>query len=377
MTGLGFVLALACAPAVRAGDEAGVKPPEAKASAATRIVVSFKLDPRLTRGLHMGERWVTRARYARNSPSATAAIEARGFGMDAIGDNFPIAPRWSSSDPAMLSVEPGEGHEVVLTVSRVGASALEVAHAGITARLQVTASAAGEGLDVEIVQEAAPASPGTLATQRERMSYATGVDFGVRLKRQGVLLDEQLVARGLQDALDGATPLLSPVEIKRALAELSGQLAAERTRAANRRRETNERSGREFLAENAGRAGVTSLPSGVQYKVLQAGGGRTPTASDTVVCHYRGTLVDGTEFDDSRKRGKPATLALGKVIQGWQQALPLMPAGSKWQIVVPPDLGYGSRGTRGIPPGSTLVFEVELLEVREAGQAASATPASP
>jgi FKBP-type peptidyl-prolyl cis-trans isomerase len=122
---------------------------------------------------------------------------------------------------------------------------------------------------------------------------------------------------------------------------------------------------------------VTSLPSGVQYKVLQAGGGRTPTASDTVVCHYRGTLVDGTEFDDSRKRGKPATLALGKVIQGWQQALPLMPAGSKWQIVVPPDLGYGSRGTRGIPPGSTLVFEVELLEVREAGQAASATPASP
>jgi FKBP-type peptidyl-prolyl cis-trans isomerase len=183
------------------------------------------------------------------------------------------------------------------------------------------------------------------------------------------------VARGLEDGLDGVSPLLTPEQVRSALAELQGRLSAERTRAASRRREANERSGKAFLAENAGKAGVVSLPSGVQYRVLQAGEGRKPAASDTVVCHYRGTLVDGTEFDDSRKRGKPATLALDKVIEGWQQALPLMPAGSRWQIVVPSSLGYGARGTRGIPPGSTLVFDIELLEVRDGVQAV-ATPAA-
>jgi FKBP-type peptidyl-prolyl cis-trans isomerase FklB len=306
-------------------------------------------------------------------------IEARAHGIDALGGKVAIAARWSTSDPEMVALSSTEGHEIGLAVRRAGEGSVDVAYAGRSLLLKVRASPAGEGLKVEIVQEGEPDAPGTLESETDRISYAAGIDFAVRLRRQGIELNEELVARGLEDGLDGVSPLLTPAQVRSALAELQSRLSAERTRASNQRREANERTGNAFLAENAGKAGVVSLPSGVQYKVLQAGEGRKPTASDSVVCHYRGTLVDGTEFDDSRKRGKPATLALGKVIEGWQQALPLMPAGSKWQIVVPPALGYGARGTRGIPPGSTLVFEVELLEVREQAQAstASATGARP
>ena len=128
--------------------------------------------------------------------------------------------------------------------------------------------------------------------------------------------------------------------------------------------EKNKTEGEAFLAENGAREGVVTLESGLQYRVLEEGDGVRPTAEDTVVCHYQGTLIDGMEFDSSHKRGKPGTFALNRVVRGWREALQLMPVGSKWQLFIPPELGYGRRGTRGIPPNATLVFEVELLSIQ-------------
>jgi FKBP-type peptidyl-prolyl cis-trans isomerase FklB len=129
--------------------------------------------------------------------------------------------------------------------------------------------------------------------------------------------------------------------------------------------EENKKAGEAFLAQNKGKQGVVTLPSGLQYKILKAGNGKKPTENDTVECNYRGTLINGTEFDSSYRRGQPATFGVGQVIPGWREALQLMPVGSKWELYVPPDLAYGERGAgRDIGPNSTLVFEVELLGIQ-------------
>jgi FKBP-type peptidyl-prolyl cis-trans isomerase FklB len=129
--------------------------------------------------------------------------------------------------------------------------------------------------------------------------------------------------------------------------------------------ETNMKAGEKFLAENKNNEGVVSLPSGLQYKILKAGDGKKPTVDDKVVCHYRGTLIDGTEFDSSYRRNQPATFAVNKVIKGWTEALQLMPVGSRWQLVIPPQLAYGARGTGGIGPNATLIFDVDLISIAE------------
>jgi FKBP-type peptidyl-prolyl cis-trans isomerase len=141
--------------------------------------------------------------------------------------------------------------------------------------------------------------------------------------------------------------------------------------------EKNKKAGEAFLAANKEKPGVVTLPSGLQYKILQPGSGPKPTASDSVVCNYRGTLVDGTEFDSSFKRGQPATFPVGQVIKGWTEALQLMPVGSKWELFIPSDLAYGERGTNGGPigPNETLIFEVELVSIQAKSQpAAGAQP---
>jgi len=199
----------------------------------------------------------------------------------------------------------------------------------------------------------------TLKTQRDKASYAMGMNLGTGLHRQGMTLDSALVARGMKDAMSGGKTLLTEEEAREAVTQLQSDIFQHLTAA-------NRKEGEAFLAANKSKEGVVTLPSGLQYKILKAGTGPKPTASDTVTCNYRGTLINGTEFDSSYKRGQPASFAVGGVIKGWTEALQLMPVGSKWQLFIPTDLAYGDRPpTRDIAPGSTLIFEVELLSIGE------------
>jgi FKBP-type peptidyl-prolyl cis-trans isomerase FklB len=203
-----------------------------------------------------------------------------------------------------------------------------------------------------------------LKSPQEMTSYSIGVDIARNFRRQEIDLDPDLLAMGLRDGLSNGPLLLPEREVRRVLsgfrADLRRKMVGERKLAAVE----NKRRGEEFLAANRSREGVVSLPSGVQYKVLKPGNGRKPTDADRIVCQYRGTLLDGTEFDGT-ERGKPATLEVARLIPGWKEALRRMPAGSRWQIAVPPQLAYGERGVGSeIGPNETLLFEVELLAVK-------------
>jgi FKBP-type peptidyl-prolyl cis-trans isomerase FklB len=202
------------------------------------------------------------------------------------------------------------------------------------------------------------AAPVVLKTQRDKESYAQGMSIGTGLRNQGLSLDPALVARGLKDAQSGAKTAMTQDEARAALTQLRQEV--EQKMGAKAREE-----GEAFLAANKSKNGVVTLPSGLQYKILKAGAGPKPSASDTVTCNYRGTFINGTEFDSSYKRGQPASFPVSGVIKGWTEALQLMPVGSKWQLFIPSDLAYGDSGRPGIAPGSTLIFEVELLSIGE------------
>jgi FKBP-type peptidyl-prolyl cis-trans isomerase len=195
----------------------------------------------------------------------------------------------------------------------------------------------------------------------ERISYSVGMNVGQNLARDGVDLDVEHFLQGVRDALEGNEPLLSEQEIQAAGQQLQQQVA-ERRQAAGAEQRTK---GEQFLAENAERPEVKTTDSGLQYEVLRAGEGESPAATDTVTVHYRGTLLDGTEFDSSYARGEPATFPLNRVIPGWTEGLQLMNEGAKYKLYIPSDLAYGKDGTPGgpIPPNATLVFEVELVEI--------------
>ena len=186
-----------------------------------------------------------------------------------------------------------------------------------------------------------------------------GKRLGDSLRKQSVPFDPALVARGLKDGLAGGKTLLTDQEAQAAMDEVRNDLVKKQQAA-------GKKEGDDFLSANKGKEGVVTLPSGLQYKILKAGTGPKPTASDTVLCHYRGTLVNGTEFDSSYKRNQPLKISVSGVIKGWTEALQLMPVGSKWQLFIPSDLAYGEAGQQGIPPNSTLIFEVELVSI-EAG----------
>jgi FKBP-type peptidyl-prolyl cis-trans isomerase FklB len=218
--------------------------------------------------------------------------------------------------------------------------------------------------------------PLTLKTQKEKFSYALGVNTGKRmsegLTKQSVPFDSAILVRGMKDGLTGAKPLLTDAEAQAVLTEVGKQvheqqqLKAQQAEEANKKiAEANKKDGEAYLASNKTKDGVVTLPSGLQYKILTAGTGPKPAATDSVVCNYRGTLISGEEFDSSYKRGQPATFPVTGVIKGWTEALQLMPVGSKWQLVIPSDLAYGDPGRPGIAPGSTLVFEVELLSIED------------
>jgi FKBP-type peptidyl-prolyl cis-trans isomerase FklB len=212
---------------------------------------------------------------------------------------------------------------------------------------------------------AKPATALPLKTQKDKASYAVGMSIGTGLKRQALPVDPAVVARGLRDAMTGAKPLMTEDQLKEVLTQLQTDMRAKQQAKSEAAASGNKKLGDAFMSENKAKDGVVTLPSGLQYKVLTAGTGPKPTASDTVSCNYKGTLIDGTEFDSSYKRGEAASFPVGGVIKGWTEALQLMPVGSKWQLVIPSDLAYGDAGRPGIPPGSTLVFEVELLSIGE------------
>jgi len=220
------------------------------------------------------------------------------------------------------------------------------------------------------------ATPLTLTTDKDKVSYAIGMNIGTAMKRDGVDVDTAILLRGLQDALAGSKPLLTDQEVQATMTALQGDLRKKQELQQQQLADTNKKEGDAFLAANKTKEGVVALPSGLQYKILQEGTGRKPAATDTVTVNYRGTLLDGTEFDSSYKRGQPTPVAVGRIIKGWTEALQLMPVGSKWQLFIPPDLAYGPRQAGPtIGPNSTLVFEVELLSIQP--KAAPAPPPVP
>jgi FKBP-type peptidyl-prolyl cis-trans isomerase FklB len=205
----------------------------------------------------------------------------------------------------------------------------------------------------------------TLKTQKDKLSYALGMNLGTNLHKETVEVDSAIVLRGLKDALASGKTLLTEDEARAVLTQLQTEVRGKQQEKMKVTGEMNKKGGVEFLAANKSKEGVVMLPSGLQYKILTEGTGPKPTASDTVVCNYRGTLISGTEFDSSYKRGQPASFPVNGVIKGWTEALQLMPVGSKWQLFVPSELGYGDRGAGAdIAPGATLIFEVELLSIQ-------------
>jgi FKBP-type peptidyl-prolyl cis-trans isomerase len=210
---------------------------------------------------------------------------------------------------------------------------------------------------------------------KARESYSLGYKLGSTLKSQNVVLDLEWYIRGLREGRAGTASQVKPEELRSAVVELRNKALAAQKAGFKEASEKNRAAGEAFLEQNKHRDGVRVLPSGLQLKVLKEGAGKTkPTATDIVVVKYRGTLVDGTEFASTEKKNKNGVIALEKAIPAWREALPLMTEGSKWQVVAPPALAYGSDGGPGIGPDSTLVFEVELLGFRSASplQASSA-----
>ncbi len=205
-----------------------------------------------------------------------------------------------------------------------------------------------------------------LKTPKEKMSYSIGVEFMRNLRQQGVDIEFDLVMKGMKDALAGGRLLMTEGDLRSTMNAVQAEIRRkQRLGTRGRAAADNKKEGEAFLAENKEKEGVVTLPSGLQYKILKAGGGKKPTDADTVECHYRGTLINGSVFDSSDLGGQPATLEVKGLIPGWQEALKLMPVGSKWQLFIPPQLAYGEQGAgRIIGPNSTLIIEVELITIK-------------
>jgi FKBP-type peptidyl-prolyl cis-trans isomerase FklB len=200
-----------------------------------------------------------------------------------------------------------------------------------------------------------------LKTQNQKASYGIGLNIGKNIKEQFPEADITAMTRGLKDALSGAKPAIDSADLAIVMGVFEQEMTQKRSESIAATAGKNKKIGEAFLAANAKKEGVVTLPSGLQYKVIKEGTGPKPTAKDTVECNYRGTFIDGKEFDSSYKRGTSAKFVLGQVIPGWIEGLQLMPVGSKYEFYIPANLAYGDPGGNGMPPSSTLIFEVELL----------------
>jgi FKBP-type peptidyl-prolyl cis-trans isomerase FklB len=206
----------------------------------------------------------------------------------------------------------------------------------------------------------------SLATDKDKLSYSIGADLGKNFKNQGIDINPDALAKGMQDGISGAQLLLTEEQMKDVLNKFQKELMAKRGAEFNKKAEENKVKGEAFLTSNKAKPGIVVLPSGLQYKILEEGKGNKPSKADTVTVEYTGTLIDGTVFDSTEKNGKPATFQVSQVIPGWTEALQLMPAGSTWEIYVPSDLAYGPRSVGGpIGPNETLVFKIHLLSVKK------------
>ena len=204
-----------------------------------------------------------------------------------------------------------------------------------------------------------------LKTDEDKLSYTFGISLGESLKKQAVKLNLPALYQGIEAVLNDTKPALAEEEMQKIITDFQHKKIAKRDAKKKAQGANNMEAGQAFLAENKKKEGVITLDSGLQYKVITSGKGKTPKATDTVSTHYRGTLIDGTEFDSSYSRGKPTSFPVNRVIAGWTEALQLMKEGDKWELYIPSNLAYGERGAgANIGPNSTLIFEIELIEVQ-------------
>jgi FKBP-type peptidyl-prolyl cis-trans isomerase len=209
------------------------------------------------------------------------------------------------------------------------------------------------------------AENGALKSQKEKISYTLGTDVAKSVKQIGVDIDPEIFTKGVKDALAGTKSLMTEEEMKTVMTAFKQEMTAKQMEKNQKAGEKNKKEGEAFLAENKKKAGIKTLPSGLQYKVMKEGTGKTPKKTDKVSCQYQGTLIDGSEFDSSYKRGTPATFPVDGVIPGWTEALQMMKVGSKWQLFIPSKLAYGDRGAGPIiGPNSVLIFTIELLSIQ-------------
>lgn len=238
----------------------------------------------------------------------------------------------------------------------------------IIAAVCVAATGAASIVRAQTSTNLTPALAAKYATEEDRYSYAVGVmiaaDMRRNLTRAGFETKADLVVEGFRASFTTNSPLLSDQQA-------SGYFREHNKAAQEKLSAKNKAEGEAYLTANKAKEGVTALPSGVQYKVLKAGTGPKPTLTDTVTCHYRGTLLDGTEFDSSYNKGEPASFAVNGVIKGWTEALQLMPVGSKWQLAIPSELAYGPAGRPKIGPSATLLFDIELIGIKEPNKPAA------
>ena len=214
-----------------------------------------------------------------------------------------------------------------------------------------------------------------LKDAKDKVSYSIGLDIGMTFQKQKMEINSDVLAAGVKDGLSGAKPLLTPEEVRQVMTQFSQDMREKTAAATKEAADKNTKEGEKFLAENKAKPGVKTTASGLQYKVEKEGSGTPPKETDTAVVNYRGTLIDGTEFDSSYKRGEPATFPVNRVIKGWTEALQLMKPGAKYHLYIPSNLAYGPGGTGGdIGPNATLIFEVELLSVKP--EEATSSPAA-
>ena len=233
--------------------------------------------------------------------------------------------------------------------------------AGCASPEKTTASASA----VAAPANTAPAGTNILSNEKARISYAIGMTFGHNFQSQGIEVDPDVLVRALRDMLAGGPTLLTQQEMRETLTEFQKTLVAKQQQMRSATAAKNKAEGEAFLATNKTSPGVITLPDGLQYLVITNGSGSLPGSNDVVTVNYRGTLLDGSEFDSSYKRGQPAQFPVGNVIHGWTEALQLMSVGSKWKLFIPGELAYGEQGRPGIPPNSLLVFDVELLAANQ------------
>ncbi len=370
-------------PVVAVGQSA-----QGTASGVADIQLSYKRDSRQVDPFRGIGPWATGPSYTGATAQDTVETVARA--VDAKGQPIGVSLEWTPSDPEMVTVAPGQGDHVKITVHKVGESQLKISTQGFSKELVVKATSTGKFLVFQIAPHipSKPTGPSAmemspaLKDRKAQISYAAGMRMAKTLHKQSVEADPDLVKQAIQDVTSGGPTLMTDDQVQAVLLGVETELnVTEATLERKKIAEKNKQLGEQFLAKNKEKDGVVTLPSGLQYRVLKAGDGKKPTILDAAVCQYKGSLLDGTEFDNSYKRkdGKPVIFPVRGVIRGWQEALKLMPAGSKWQLFVPADLAYGERGMpmAKIPPNSTLVFEVELLSVKEPAQKGSQVAASP